>query len=89
MTIVAVIVYLIGMLVTWIYAGYLTGRQFYRMKTLNPTQPIQINWVSVFYQGLAWVGFWASFAGENIEKRWPIPIPQPTLEEVNQRMRAK
>lgn len=83
--IATVIIYLIGILVTWIYAGFNTGRQFHRIAKNNPAQLIQINWVTNFYQGLAWPGFWASFVGEQVEKRKPTG---PSLEEVNARMKA-
>jgi hypothetical protein len=80
------IVYLIGVVIAWLYAGYLTGRQFHRFARVNPNQPIQINWVSIFYQGLVWIGFWASFFGERIEQRHPTNTG-PDINEVNKRMR--
>ena len=81
---VALFVYALGALVTWIYAGYLTGRQFHKVLKANPTQAVQINWMSVFFQGLTWVGFWASVIGERLERR---TITQPPIEAVNDKMR--
>ena len=69
MIVAALITYIVGVIVTWAYAGYLTGKQFARMARANPTQPIQINWQNIWFQGLAWPGFWASFVGERLEKR--------------------
>jgi len=66
---VALTVYVVGVVVTWAYAGLLTGKQFYRVVKANPTAPVQINWQSVWYEGLTWIGFWASFVGERLEKR--------------------
>jgi hypothetical protein len=82
---IALLVYVIGVLITWIYAGYLTGRQFHRIAKANPTQPIQVNWISVFYQGLVWPGFWASFVGEQLEKRQG---PGPDIDDVDRKIRA-
>jgi hypothetical protein len=84
--ITAVIVYLIGVVVTWMYAGYNTGRQFHKVVKANPSQPVNINWMSVFYQGLTWVGFWASLVGETMEKHWGSTPAPPTLKEVTQRV---
>ena len=88
MAVTAVIVYLVGILVTWLYAGFLTGRQFQRFARVNPNQPIQINWVSIFYEGLSWPAFWSSFCGERMEKRNPTNT-QPDIDELNKRMRTK
>lgn len=79
----AVIVFLVGVVITWVYAGYKTGRQFFQIARVNPSQPISINWVSVFYQGLAWPGFWASLVGEYVQRR-----VLPDINELNKRMKA-
>lgn len=65
-----VIGYLICCVVTWVWAGFVTGKQFHRIAKANPTQPLQINWSNVCSQGLAWPAFWASFVGEKIEGHW-------------------
>jgi hypothetical protein len=85
----AVIVFLVGILITWVYAGFLTGRQFHRFAKLNPSQPIQINWTSIFFQGLSWPGFWASLVGERLERR--ATPAGPDINELNKQMleRAK
>lgn len=85
MIVTAVIVFLMGVLITWVYAGYKTGRQFYQLARVNPSQPISINWVSVFYQGLSWPGFWASLVGEYMQRR---VTPTPDINELNKRMKA-
>ena len=88
MIVAVVIAFLVGILITWLYAGYRTGRQFHQFARANPNQPIQINWVSVFYQGLSWPGFWASVVGEKMERQTK---PQPNIDELNKQMleRAK
>jgi hypothetical protein len=58
--------------VTWAYAGFLTGIQFSKTVRANPTANVQVNWLNVFWQGVTWVGFWASFVGEKFEKRTDI-----------------
>ena len=78
-------IYVVGVVVTLLYAGYNTGRQFRKAAKANPTVPIQINWVSVFYQGLSWPGFWASLVGEYLEKR-STPAG-PDINELNKRMK--
>lgn len=64
-----VIGYFICCVVTWVWAGFVTGKQFHRFAKANPTQPLNINWISVTFQGVAWPAFWASFVGEYLEKR--------------------
>ena len=88
--IVALIVYLIiAFLITLPYAGYLTGRHFHRFAKVNPNQPIQINWVSIFYQGLSWPAFWASFVGERLERRATITAGPERAIDTLKRMRDK
>jgi len=60
---VYLIVYLIAMLLTWAWSGYASGRELaeikYKMaKAGAPPQPIQINYVNVFFQGLCWPVYW-------------------------------
>lgn len=56
--------YVAGVIVGWVYAGWATGLEFQKVKNANPNMPIQVNWLSVFYQGIAWVAYFASLAAE-------------------------
>lgn len=62
------LVFLAGAIAAWIYAGWQTGREFVAVKKANPQVPIQINWSSVFYQGLAWIALFASLIAERHAK---------------------
>ena len=62
-------IYVVGVVVTLLYAGYNTGRQFRKAAKANPTVPIQINWQNVCFEALGWIGFWAARLGEFVEKR--------------------
>ena len=62
-------IYVAGIVVTLLYAGYSTGRQFRKAAKANPTVPIQINWQNVCFEALGWLGFWAARVGEFVEKR--------------------
>jgi amino acid transporter len=56
--------YILGAVVGWAYAGWQTGIEFTKVKRANPTINIQVNWASVFYQGLAWIALFASLCAE-------------------------
>ena len=73
---ILLIMYVVGILVTWIYAGYCTGKEFYRVSRSNPNQLVQVNWGNVFWQGITWLAVWASFIGKYVEKRWGKILPQ-------------
>jgi hypothetical protein len=62
-------VFLVGAVAAWLYAGWQTGREFIKVKAANPSVPIQINWASVFYQGLAWIALFSSLISEIIARR--------------------
>ncbi len=62
------LVFLAGAIAAWIYAGWQTGREFVAVKKANPNVPIQINWTSVFYQGLAWVALFTSVVAEAVAR---------------------
>lgn len=69
------IVYLVGVVITWIYGGYKDGRRFTAaMRCLQPGQFLSIQWLNMFYQGLAWPSYWASVFGQDIEERNPSNI---------------
>jgi hypothetical protein len=62
-------IYVAGVVVTLLYAGYSTGRQFHRAAKANPTQMIQVNWLNISFEALSWPGFWAARVGEFVERR--------------------
>lgn len=76
-----VIGYLIGCVVTALYGGFLTGRQFNKAARANPGVPINVNWLNVTYQCIVWPAFWASILGEQVERRWK----GPDLKELSRR----
>lgn len=86
MIVTIALLYVICAVFTWVYAGYLTGRQFARIARANPTMPIQINWINVFFQGLVWMSFWASFIGDNVEKRNQPQTTGPDIRKINREM---
>ena len=84
--VVCLIVYILGILVTWCWAGYQTGIQFTQntreARRVGQNPGYCINYVNVFFQGLCWVSFWASMFGEWVDKRrngdpMKIPIQAP------------
>jgi len=83
------LLYAICTVFTWIWAGFLTGRQFARIAKANPAMPIQINWINVFFQGLVWLAFWASFAGEQIERHSSPQTTGPDIRKINAEMLQK
>lgn len=83
------LLYAICTVITWVYAGYLTGRQFARIARANPAMPIQINWINVFFQGFVWMSFWASFVGERLEKRNSPRTTGPDIRKINEDMLKK
>jgi hypothetical protein len=76
-------IYVIGVVVTLLYSGYSTGRQFRKFAKANPTQPIQVNWQNICFEAIGWLGFWAARCGEFVEKRTEA---QPNIQDVNKRM---
>jgi len=76
------LIFVVMMVITWIYAGYLTGQQYAKTVAANPHLNVQINWMNVFWQGITWVGFWASFVGERVAqkqlKKNPMKITEVT-----------
>ena len=63
------IIYVVGILVTLLYAGYSTGRQFRKAAKANPAQMLQVNWQNICFEAISWPGFWAARVGEFVEKR--------------------
>lgn len=60
-------IYITGAVIGWAYVGWQTGKEFTKVKRANPGVGMQINWASVFYQGLVWVALFASLAAEQWE----------------------
>ena len=82
---ICLIVYLLGVVLTWVYAGYTTGIQFTQnvraARQMGQNPGFMINYTNVFFQGLCWISFWASYVGEYIDNKrngnpQDIPIPQ-------------
>jgi hypothetical protein len=67
-------IYLIIVIVTWLYAGLISGRELAEIKARiekGEVQPqyIQINYVNVFFQGLCWPSYWTVFIGQWLYRR--------------------
>jgi hypothetical protein len=82
---ICLIVYVLGIIVTWCYAGYVTGVQFTQnvraARRVGQNPGFAINYTNVFFQGLCWFSFWASMIGETTDKQkngdpMDIEIPQ-------------
>lgn len=67
-------IYLIITIVTWLYAGLISGRELAEIKARIERgevqqQYIQINYVNVFFQGLCWPSYWTVFIGQWLYRR--------------------
>lgn len=66
--------YMLLAIVTWLYAGYISGRELAEIKARiekGEVQPqyIQVNYTNVFFQGLCWPTYWTVFIGQWMWKR--------------------
>ena len=78
---VYLIIYLIALLLTWAWSGYASGRELAEIKHKlakagAPPQPIQINYVNVFFQGLCWPVYWMVNLGAKAFKPEAEPVTQ-------------
>lgn len=71
--ITVLIIYAIGMLVTWLWAGYNSGKDFSRvMRIAAPGQWLSIQYSNVFFQGLCWPSYWFAEIGKMAERKGQI-----------------
>lgn len=63
-----IIAYIIGCVLAWFYGGFQTGLEFAKAKRMG-VKGVSINWLNIFYQGLAWVGYVGTLVGEWIGGR--------------------
>ncbi len=65
---VSLTIYLILVVITWFYSGFISGRELAEVKHRQqqmqaPPQYFQINYVNLFFQGICWPAYWLVLFG--------------------------